>query len=737
MELKINDLSKKYDNNKVLDNINITINESQIVFIVGKSGSGKSTLLNIIGGMEKESIGIISFYDGKEHKLNTDSNYISDDVGFIFQDFNLIMGLSIIDNIKVCLGYSKIKYTDFDLKEKINAIGLKNPYQIVDTLSGGERQRVAILRASLKKSKIILADEPTGNLDTYNSTYVFNELVELKKNRIIIVVTHDITSAFKYADRIITLSDGKIISDVINKKSTNNIDNEIECQYKNKKNYNILKLMINSMKKHKIRSFSFFFILVLCIILLSVSLNLYTDTIDINENLNVNYLETDLVSIMYDKDDYGMYLNVGDRPIEEELINNLANSMTSHYVKKYGESNYFLTYNNNSCMANIREVCVDNFFKDRYSNYNIMGDFLKNKYDIVIGLNQANSIFNNIDPIGKKIKINDGNGFSISLNVIGVNNTETASGEYLTLISNEVIKELVESQYKSDNICEITKFSRSDFVGINDSTISRGNLIKNDNSKNIILGNDIENKNDVLISSFIYKYISESDKDLLFKDRFYIKLASTQEIHIVGIYEDNLPYIVANEELILDLLIAKSNCLNIYLNDYSKIDKYKEYVKTVDNKLLISSNFENLKFNVLKSTKTTQDIMLVISIAFFLISIVMMYSYLKIIMIEKTYEIGILKSFGASNINIFINIISDILCIMICSIAISLLLTPLVNIFITSFIDGYQMIKLTYPIKHLILIGISLILLSLLCASLEMIKNRKKTISELLREKNI
>ncbi len=217
----IRNLKKYYDNGdtKALNGINLDIKQGEFVSIIGPSGSGKSTLLNMIGALDKADSGSIKV-DGidlndKNENLN---KFRSEKIGFIFQLHNLIPNLSVIENVQIpLLGRSARinKKNKQKAIELLKSVGLEDKIKQNPTkMSGGQRQRVAIARALINDPSIIIADEPTGALDTKTSKTIMELLKKLhnEKNVTLIVVTHD-PSIAKQADRIITVRDGKIIDE--------------------------------------------------------------------------------------------------------------------------------------------------------------------------------------------------------------------------------------------------------------------------------------------------------------------------------------------------------------------------------------------------------------------------------------------------------------------------------------------------------------------------------------------
>ena len=223
--VKFNKVTKSYmigeKEYKALDNVTFTINKNEFVVILGPSGAGKSTLLNLLGGMDKVTQGTITVDGNDITKYNNKklTKYRASDVGFIFQFYNILPTLTVKENVDIV---KDIVSKPLKSEEVLKRVGLsehinKFPYE----LSGGEQQRVSIARAISKNAKIILADEPTGALDSKTGAEILSLLKEqCDKNNgdsTVIVVTHNELIS-KIADRVIKLKNGKIESNEINKK---------------------------------------------------------------------------------------------------------------------------------------------------------------------------------------------------------------------------------------------------------------------------------------------------------------------------------------------------------------------------------------------------------------------------------------------------------------------------------------------------------------------------------------
>ena len=220
--LQLKDIVKKYNTGgteiEVLKKVNISFRESEFVSILGASGSGKTTLLNIIGGLDKYSSGDMLLM-GRSTKEFTDrdwDSYRNGTIGFVFQSYNLIGHLSVIENVKLALSISGESNKENDLKAKkaLEDVGLgEHLHKKPNQLSGGQMQRVAIARALVTDPKIILADEPTGALDSKTSVQIMELIKEISKEKLVVMVTHNPELARKYSDRIVSVKDGEIIED--------------------------------------------------------------------------------------------------------------------------------------------------------------------------------------------------------------------------------------------------------------------------------------------------------------------------------------------------------------------------------------------------------------------------------------------------------------------------------------------------------------------------------------------
>lgn len=220
--LETKNLSKIYRPKKgvpvtALDKISLRFPDKGMIFLLGKSGSGKSTLLNLLGGLDRYDSGeiIIKGVSSKDFKQKHFDSYRNTYVGFIFQEYNVLEEFSVGANIALAIELQNRKATDEEITEILREVDLEGfGSRKPNELSGGQKQRVAIARALVKKPEIIMADEPTGALDSNTGRQVLDTLKKLSEKKLVIVVSHDREFAENYADRIIELADGRVISDV-------------------------------------------------------------------------------------------------------------------------------------------------------------------------------------------------------------------------------------------------------------------------------------------------------------------------------------------------------------------------------------------------------------------------------------------------------------------------------------------------------------------------------------------
>lgn len=339
--------SKKGKDTLALNNISLKLNNKGMVFILGKSGSGKSTLLNILGGLDKYDSGDMLIL-GKSSKDFTQADfdsYRNTYIGFIFQEFNILEDYNVYENIVLALQLQQkeINNSEIDnLLEKLEIKDLKE--RKVNELSGGQKQRTAIARALIKNPKIILADEPTGNLDSKTGKDVMNLLKEISKEKLVVIVSHDNEFAKFYADRIIEIKDGNIIND------TNVLDIEENTEnYKTIKSHLPIKesfrLGVGSLKHKKLKLFFTIFLTMCTLLFLSITDTMSSYNVEkahskLLKDRNEEFVQIEKY-IFYNENDYS-YGNKDELTLTKNDIEKINNKLGKESYPVYKLQNSFV-----------------------------------------------------------------------------------------------------------------------------------------------------------------------------------------------------------------------------------------------------------------------------------------------------------------------------------------------------------------------------------------------------------
>ena len=313
--INVSNLNKYYHKGKsneihVINNTNLVLPNTGFVVFLGASGSGKTTLINVIAGLDKAK-GEISYDEAtfKNYKMSKIDKFRRENIGYVFQNYNLLNSMTVYDNLRITLELMGVNDQNM-IKERIEYVldmlnMKKYKNKLASNLSGGQMQRVSIARALVKDSKIIIADEPTGNLDSENTIEVMNILKAISKDKLVIMVTHDRKCAEFYADRIVEIKDGVVENDYENNNS-DDLDN-----------YDNSKIYLKDMKNETID-------------VNNVKINLYLDENDSLSNLNLTIVKKD--GVIYLKSDD---IKVIDNRSKVKLIDDNYKSIKKEDVKSF------------------------------------------------------------------------------------------------------------------------------------------------------------------------------------------------------------------------------------------------------------------------------------------------------------------------------------------------------------------------------------------------------------------
>ena len=354
--IELKNVSKSYRlangiEKKALDCVSLNFPDTGLVFVVGKSGSGKSTLLNIIGGLDKEDSGEV-IVDGKslKHFKNEDYDYYRNEyIGFVHQEANLIPDYNVYENILISTKLKGVNVSYSKCDELLNYLELNNlGNRNINELSGGENMRVAIARALIKNPKILICDEPTGSLDIITGNQIFKILKTVSKNRLVIVVSHDINNAKVYGDYLIQIDDGRIVSNNIDCKmieSTSFRSTRSKLPFKDK-----FRFAFKNLFNNKVKMLFSLLLVFLSFVFLLISLNINNADIAYTQSIVLNDLGYNKVSIK--KYDY-VKNNISDMYYDsyftDENVNSLSNFLGENYIRKYRiqQNGNYLEFNYN------------------------------------------------------------------------------------------------------------------------------------------------------------------------------------------------------------------------------------------------------------------------------------------------------------------------------------------------------------------------------------------------------
>jgi len=536
---------------KAIDNTSLDLPDKGIVTLLGPSGCGKTTLLNSIGGLSRINKGSI-YIDGEritKRSVNKIDKIRSLKIGYIFQNFNLLDDETVFDNVSLVLKINGLKDKE-EIKKRVNfcleSLGIyryRNRY--ASMLSGGERQRVAIARAIVKDPEVIIADEPTGNLDSKNSIEVMNIIKSISRDRLVILVTHERELAKFYSDRIIEISDGKIVKDY------ENVDNhELDYRLDNK-------IYLKDMENYSNKEVG------------SAKIEYYSDN-------------TDKVSFKIVVKNDNIYIE-SDSLKKIEVINNSNIELVDAHYEKINKKVY------EEFSFDFNKV-KDNKFKEKYSSiYNVVTSTKKGfrkvlnysfvKKLLLIGFFTSSLfIMYSVSSIMSTFKVDEKNFVSYNKDYVLLNKKNMSVNEFNNLNNVSNVEYVLPSNGKVQVNFKFNKFLQTS--GILESM--SGSLASYSKVDKVINGVKTNGKKEIIIDKMVIdKFLSMGDaKNAGFNtyDNFineYVYLQNDDMYKIVGISDTNSPSIYVNDSEFVNFI---ENSLNDNSEDDS--DKLKSYERS-------------------------------------------------------------------------------------------------------------------------------------------------------------
>mgnify|MGYP004508792791 CR=1 FL=1 len=665
--LELKQISKTYKSNnfecQALKNISLKFRKKEFVAILGPSGSGKTTLLNIIGGLDKYDSGELIINNKSTNKFkNRDWDaYRNNCIGFIFQNYNLINHINVLSNVEISMILSNfnIKKRKDSAVELLKNVGLeKYIYKKINQLSGGQMQRVAIARALINNPNIILADEPTGALDSKTSIQIMNLIKEISKDKLVIMVTHNYDLAKKYATRIIELKDGILISDSnpYNELSYNNDNFKVK---KTSMNFiSALKLSFNNIKTKKWRTIltafasSIGIIGIALILAISNGFNIQIDNLERNTLSSMPITITNYVNNInnYDKNENieyptDKYINIKDmqnsnfnhiNKINEEYIKYIKNINKNLILgidyKRLTHLNLIGKNKNNYKYVNSEKLDFlttpinfdnHNLLKENYDL--LYGKYPSNKFEILLVLNDKNQISNEIKEIldinKNKKKFSFKSIINKELKLISNNDYYNFFNDYYNINNN------LEYLYNSDNA----------------TSIKISGIIRGKKDKSAFLSDT----SGIMIEEDLMQYIINQNKN---SDIVYSQNKQNYNILTGNIFNDE-----SEKKELLSYLGAYDipNVINIYPKSFKDKNKIINYLDKYNNdknesdKIIytdLGKTFISIFNNIMN---TITFILISFSAISLIVSSIMIGIIIYISVLERTKEIGILRALGA------------------------------------------------------------------------------------------
>lgn len=669
--LKLENITKIYEGKNfkqiALNDVTLAFRNNEFVSILGPSGSGKTTLLNIIGGLDKYTYGnlIIDGVSTRKYKERDWNNYRSNKVGFIFQSYNLINHQTVLSNVLLSLNIAgKPKKESIKLAKKVlKDVGLENYIKKKPKeLSGGQMQRVAIARALVTNPDIILCDEPTGALDSQTSIQIMELLKEISKEKLVIMVTHNVTLANKYSDRVIALNDGVITYDTSPYKVENYSLKKIKTKRKTMNKFTSLSLSFNNLLTKKSRTLLTSFAGSIGIIGIALVLSLSKGTQKYINKIEKETFSKYPISIM---ENYIDYQNMFDKEKESckngsicsinDLSNNVVNDNKINSMSKFS----------NILKQNYENI--NNYTLDINYNYNINLNIYKDNKMIENSSLYFKEFLNNNSPLLKEYTLIYGK-LPEKYNEIVIVTDENGKLP-LSLMKTLFINEDIDLS-KTINI-SYEKIIDSKFKLVSETSYY---IYENDTWQYI--KNNRDKINDILDKSINLKItgILKLNKDAVISESGFIgyskklinylndevnssnikkSILKNKDINPLtnNLYDENMTY-----EMLLDSISINDKNpikIDIYPKDYKSKEKIESIIKKYNEENSNDKVYytDYLKVFINSITSLIKMITYVLT-AFIGVSLIVSSIMISIItyisVLERTKEIGILRSLGAS-----------------------------------------------------------------------------------------
>lgn len=729
--LRVEQVSKAYvtqfEKVKALQNCNITFPNRGLITILGKSGSGKSTLLHLLASMDIPSEGQI-FYNGVDinAKEFDQEEYKKEKIGLVFQDFHLIEELTVYENIKISL---QLKNDEQTIKvdhilNKMNIEDIKR--HKANEISTGQKARVAISRALVKNPKIILADEPTGNLDEKTSEEIWKILKKESKQRLVIIATHDIESAQKYSDTMIKIQDGSCTS------FSNCVYENIEEETKTT-NFNIKDFLAKVLHLPLKFTILFYTILSIALFLLLITLNL--NAIDINEIHAKTLIENNASKVtLYKKEKDSMYAKYFNKREENRIKKNLNNSRIYYGSNLYIDNEYFyFSFLNTNDITDYYKLYnydkreADLFIDANYLEYEYIGNIPTKPKEIMISNFLADYILRMkvTDPFNKVISAQTREELlnetikmmGISLKIVGIyKTTELKDKEFLNKEEENIIKKHLYTYYVDET------FFKDETLPKNKDTINTVNLLI-DKEKVMYTSDPTLDKNSIILSEkYKEKYLKQKNIELQIEDKYnlYEEIPSKIDLKIAGFGDT----IYLNDTLFDGFEVDHQLIKNMYYKDNDE-NTIKQLFALENEDIGYFTEFSDDFFLIKNTMQSITKICFIGCIILSIFSFLFMILFINYTFMKNKKKIGILLSLGVNRKEIYKGVESKNIILGIISYIISMLLYILMILLGNKMMSNYLGYQIQFIPMKIYILSVALLMILLLIIIANKIEKRK------------
>ncbi len=675
----LNNLCKMYKECVALDDCNLKFNNNGFIAITGYSGSGKTTLLNLIGMIDSPTSGEVIFDDNEIYTSDVErTEYRKQNIGYVFQDAIMLEQLTVKDNILLPLNVAGVRSDSQYFYDLIKELGIEELMsRKVNELSAGQKQRIAIARAMICKPKIILADEPTGNLDEKTTTDVFNILKKISKEILVLVVTHNRTMAMQYADRVLEMKFGKIISDQLIDSTCNEVTTEIKTNIRNQKEkkrsfyLSWANFVIRKRKAEKIIG-----ITVLTILICALGMNFVLVSKENSMNVEKYFLDTNLLVVKENMhDNITAYLSSqfsADKFMSDMSFLSNDNRLED-IVENFELTGIVISGDNEVKFKNVSSINIDDYFRERFKTTQIEGSFLRQDNEMILSKEIAKAIYPTIsynDCIGKSVTLS-GNYFKESFVIVGINTHEDVTGNIVSYVTSKAAKRISEHEMQentsaviySDNCYKINKTVDGNDIFIKDSAKAEMVNYSEYNNYDLLYGKKELADGEILLSIGVIQdfgvlfgddfqlqgdQISQEQLNIIFSTKLLCVLNNSAYFKVVGIYKDNINELslITTEKDKKNLLKVLPTEMNLYIKDATDISDMTTYLKSKG--FDVNSPYSYFKDAVGSRMSSITYIFTFLVMFMTLITVLIIYTFAKHNILDSTKDIGLLKAIGAS-----------------------------------------------------------------------------------------